>query len=504
MGSRTPILAVLVLAAFLGSGSVVGQSLSLERDTGGLVDWKLFQRGPDGYAPVPIAFSYASPEGARLEVRLRDAGDEALPDLDFSDLSWDLPASPEPSPETVSVLVPQGGNYDLEVRLVRPGDGTVLAADAVHEIAVGDVFLAGGQSNMTGNSSILEPSEPPSPDVHLFGNDYVWKLATEPMDSAVGQVDAVSADPSARHSLMLRFAKRIASEAGVPIAIVPGSSNGSSVFNWQRPADPTDRSSLYGSSVHRILAQGYDHPIRGMIWYQGESDVGNTVELYRSALQQMVDDLRYDLTAPELYFASMQLATSEIHELGAWLDLQQAQRLQADDDPRSVLAPALDLPRVDEVHLTLDGYKAAGDRLARAVLGTAYDLPQLRPAAVVCATLSPASLSEIVVGFDQEITGGDDPTLWRLVDTSGEVEIEGAVRESPSIRLLLGRSLEGLAHLSYGYSTAPDAAWVEAAGGGGAAIAFEDLPLSNACGAATAWRKLRAFRTLERRSSRWE
>src|SRR5262249_34898884 len=129
--------------------------------------------------------------------------------------------------------VPQGGNYDLAARVVDATSGAVLVTDTTRNLAVGDVFLAAGQSNMSGSNGVYEsPSdyEKPAPRVHLFGNDYRWKLAIEPMDDPTNSADPVGIDPQARSSPMLRFAKEVAQRTGVPVAIMPAAASSSSIM----------------------------------------------------------------------------------------------------------------------------------------------------------------------------------------------------------------------------------------------------------------------------------
>src|SRR5207245_8605362 len=134
----------------------------------------------------------------------------------------------------------------------RDSDQATLAQDVLSEVAVGDVFFAGGQSNMSGYTGTLAGSESPIDEVHLFHNDGLWKRASEPMDDGTDQVDEVSAEAS-EHSLMLRFAKDVFAATGVPVGIVPGPLGGSNLYSlWQPdPFDHEDRGTPYASPLPR-------------------------------------------------------------------------------------------------------------------------------------------------------------------------------------------------------------------------------------------------------------
>src|SRR5262249_22709766 len=155
----------------------------------------LFQRGPAGTATIVVPVRYRVAEPTRVELAMiAEATGLPLPGFGYNDHAQLLAAAPSTAGATVAVEladVPQGGNYDLVARLVDP-DGTVLRTDLARHLAVGDVFLAAGQSNMSGQHGFFEPPtnyETPTPLVHAFGNDHRWKLATEPVDDPTDSVD---------------------------------------------------------------------------------------------------------------------------------------------------------------------------------------------------------------------------------------------------------------------------------------------------------------------------
>lgn len=456
-------------------------ALTVRRGPEALDGWKLFQRGPDNDATIPLPVITRCPRDCRLEARLieSDTG-SVLPGFGFADLTWSLPASPGGG--HVSDLsipeVPAGGNYDMELRLLAADDDALLGEAAVTELAVGDVFLAVGQSNMSGYSGTLDPAEEPVDDVHLFGNDYDWKRGREPMDDGTDQVDRVS-EEAPFHSLMLPFAKRIADQIGVPVAIIPAPLGGTNLQNqWQRnDALPEDRGTLYGSSVYRVEVQGYDHPIRAVLWYQGEADVGRSTEAYLEDLRTLVDDYRADLEAPDLFFGNCQLATHLFaFDLEAWLSIQEAQRRYALEDPPSAVVALVDQPRSDSIHLNVAGYKEAGRRLANAVLEGSYALDAPLGPQLVSVAFESASRNRIILTYDKDVSGGA-PSLYRVANGQAPIGINAVNASGNQVRLDLAEPAEPGATITYGYSRTPDVAWVLAVDGSGTALAFRQVPI---------------------------
>jgi sialate O-acetylesterase len=454
--------------------------LSALRSPDGLTDWKLFQRGPDGTAPIPLRVAYRASAAVRLETRLSESTSGAtLPGFDFDDAPIDLEPAPSGAVSSSTIDdVPEGGNYELTIRLVDIESGAILGEESVSELAVGDVFLAAGQSNMSGYSAVLEPAEEPTPSVHLFGNDYVWKLAAEPMDAGTDQVDRVS-EETPNHSLMLRFGKEVAAGIGVPVAIIPAPLGGSNLFSqWQRREDdPDNRGTLYGSAIHRVLRQGYAHPIRGVIWYQGESDVDNGAAAYLENLRTLVANFRSDLGRPDLFFGNCQLATYLQADLDTWIPLQDAQRLHAAEDALTIIVALIDQPRSDNIHLDVAGYKEAGRRLANAVLDDLYGVPRSLGPRIVDVRFGSSARDQIVIEYDKNVTGGTR-TPFRVSDNGVPVTILGATPSGATMILQLQQPLSPTGgRVSYGYTLDPGPGLVVAEDGGGAALAFWEIPV---------------------------
>ena len=440
-------------------------TLTIAQDARWSSDWKVFQRDAAGVATIPVHAFVRSAEPAILSASIVSSSTRLpLPGHDFADHELALPALPVGALVMLDIPgVPEGGNYDVEIILRRATDGAAIGGAFLNSVAVGDVFLAGGQSNMSGYSGGLASAETPVDEAHLFGNDGLWKQAREPMDDGTDQVDLVSVETPA-HTLLLRFAKDYAAAAGVPVGIIPGPLGGTNLFSqWQRnAADHGNRGTLYGSLLRRATRQAYGAPPRGYLWYQGESDAAFSrgTAAYRADLEQLIAQSREDLAAPALPFIVVQLAVYVSADLVQGTAIQEAERQVAVADPQVALVTAVDQPLADVIHLNVDGYKVVGSRCGLAaremILGEPVDaLNDLSGA-------RSAGLGDrIDITFERDVVGGGDASLYRVADASGAPTVTSVTSTGSVVTLSLNRPLVQPATVSYGFALTPLAPWIE-------------------------------------------
>ena len=449
-------------------------TLTLRTDPSWSMDWKLFQRNSSNEANVPLKFFYRYAETVRAQARVVTAGTTSvLSGHDYSDHEIVLPAAPlGGAADLIVVGVPGGGNYDVQLRLLRDADSSELATAMLNQIAVGDVFVAGGQSNMSGRGG-FSGREQRINEVHMFHNDGLWKKAEEPVDDKIDQVDMISFDQNVGHSLMLRFAKEVRSSVGVPIGIIHGPIGGSNIESqWQRnESDRDDRGTMYGSLLHRTQLQNYDTPVRGFIWYQGEADVGRSVALYKADFEKIIADVREDYGDPNLPFIAAQLATYSGQLFDELLSIQEAQRQVADEDPNTRLATTIDQPRGDQVHLIQEGLKQVGVRFAEAARSLIYG-EAITPLLTLTEARRTIGAGEVELVYDGDISGGD-AVLYRVTDSVGSLNITSVATAGAIVTLTLDRPLQGGATVSYGYSDLPTAAWIKDLQGVPVALFYE-------------------------------
>jgi sialate O-acetylesterase len=115
------------------------------------------------------------------------------------------------------------------------------------------------------------------------------------------------------------------------------------------PAGPNYPSVLYNAMIAPLIP----YPIRGAIWYQGESNAGRALQ-YRTLLPTMIADWRARWGVGEFPFLIVQLANfmarSSTPAESAWAELREAQALTVTALPNVGLATAIDIGEANDIH----------------------------------------------------------------------------------------------------------------------------------------------------------
>lgn len=186
------------------------------------------------------------------------------------------------------------GQYTVQYRL----SNSPQVSASVDFISVGDVFLCYGQSNMVGQGLSNQTYSPSANGVRasLFGNDDNWKELSDPYDSAVNQVDAISQDGSLGGSWILRFANIWLSNSDVPVGFIPAANSGEAIAALSKNSSTRlNGLNLYESMSRRANAVG---GIKAVLYEQGEADANNsrgtTGAVYQASLEQLANDINSD------------------------------------------------------------------------------------------------------------------------------------------------------------------------------------------------------------------
>lgn len=426
---------------------------------GGPTDWTIVQQDAAGIGHFAVQGRWVGQAPGRVEVRLVH---EALGAAVSRELDW-RPAetSSDGTWRTVLESVPAGGLYRLETRY-RPSSQTAgewsPRGDMRHFLGVGDLWVIAGQSNSAGYGR--EPvGDPPELGVHLFRNSGQWALATHPMNESTDTVHPVNreqANPG--HAPYLQFGRTMQRALGHPIGLVQTSLGGSPLSAWN-PTE-TGGAGLFANMVRCVTHVG--GRVRGVLWYQGESDAGGTnAESYAERFAAAVAAWRQALNQAELPVLTVQLNryTGEGDARG-WSLVREAQRQVAHRVPGVAVVPAFDLPLSDAIHTSSHGNLLLGARLAQAALGFVHGRPvDWRAPEVTVARRNPAG-SEIELHFAPVTSRMDSlapaAACFVVEDADGSVPIDKiGFPGDARVVLTLARSMGGNAVVHGGYGANP-------------------------------------------------
>lgn len=234
-----------------------------------------------------------------------------------------------------------------------------------------DLYLLAGQSNMSGRGNLSEvPTFTNASRITMFANDWTWKAASEPVDSAFNQQLSVSLDNPVGAGPSMAFADRMVTLRNNDVGLIPCSKGSSSIQDWNPSYSYW---SLYGGGVaaaKEALKQS-GTVFKGVIFWQGESDTYNTslLNAWPRNMWLFINGLRQDFNNPTLPIVFAQLSknpTTRAAEFPQWAALKNLQ--WGFRDPSIKMITTEDLPvQSDELHCTTAGAVTAGIRFADAM-----------------------------------------------------------------------------------------------------------------------------------------
>lgn len=294
------------------------------------------------------------------------------------------------------VKTPAAGWRKYSIRI--SGDGSSIT---VRNVLVGEVWLASGQSNMEmplkgwpfcpmdgSDEVIFAPSD--EDGVRMFN---VPKAeSNDPVAEVEGQW--LLSKPEQRPEMSATayfFAKKLRETLNVPIGIIHSSYGGTMVECWASREVaaswglPLDEESLmemnewsrqcatYNKMLHPL--EGYT--IKGVIWYQGCSNVGN-YETYAQRFTDVMNEWRKNWNQGEFPVYIVEIAPY-VYGSNAGQYLRDQQWKSAKMLPNCDIVPTNDLVHEYEQHNIHPGQKKpVGDRLAALALKNDYGYSSLR------------------------------------------------------------------------------------------------------------------------------
>ena len=224
---------------------------------------------------------------------------------------------------------------------------------------------------------------------------------------------------------MLAFGDDRFSLNPMPTDVIPLSENWKHHAGADMPSCPSGDVSLQNMPTTLYNAVVYPlapYAIRGVVWYQGESNTGNPAP-YAGMLRKMMNNWRTLWKDPKLPFCIVQLANymepSEQPQRSSWAQLREAQRQVAGNDPYAALAVAIDLGETVDIHPLRK--KELAERVGLCLDKLAYHKNvRLSPQ----PTHAKVEGNQVVVSFDQSLR----------LDEQAEFELAGADHQFVNVK----------------------------------------------------------------------
>jgi len=285
-----------------------------------------------------------------------------------------------------------GGPYEMTIS----GNNEIV----LHNVLVGDVWVCGGQSNMhfqmqayadrskNRPEAVVEQYESMIADtsprnLRLMLIDKISRAQPQENVQIVKEFDNSWRELSPEHTavfsaLGFMFGRKLNEDIGVPIGLIDANKGGTRAELWMpidlfggTPPSEDGPSSLYNG----IIAPLQPFAIKGVIWYQGESNAGTVADClaYGSTFPDLIRAWRRDWRQGDFTFLFVQLASfrkkaeEPVDELWPLLRDSQVKALAL---PNTGMAVAIDLGEEDDIHPYRK--QAVAERLALAAKRVAY------------------------------------------------------------------------------------------------------------------------------------
>jgi len=317
------------------------------------------------------------------------------------DPSWPYPGSDGPHPTTatadgrwrVNFMTPgAGGPHTLTVR----GKNEIVLKD----VLMGEVWVCSGQSNMQwgvqqADNAQQEIAAANHPQLRLFQAQRA--IAVAPADDISGAWSVCTPTTIPGFSATAYyFGRKLHSELGVPVGLISTNWGGTVVEAWtsaealaavgefgdalsllkDATVDSVGGASLdqlhqnYPTALYNgMIAPIIPFGIRGVIWYQGESN-RTRAEQYRKLFPAMIQDWRTRWELGDFPFYFVQIAPYRYgNDTGEAAELREAQTMTL-SLPNTGMCVTMDIGNPADIHPT--NKQTVGARLARWALARDY------------------------------------------------------------------------------------------------------------------------------------
>jgi sialate O-acetylesterase len=360
-------------------------------------------------------------------------------------LVWGF-ASPH---ETVSIIIQDKsfttkasaqGQWEINLKKLNPGGPYAMHISSgnenllIKEVYVGEVWIAGGQSNM---AFTLDKSLHGTQEIASAQNSNI-RFAMVPMlsfngDKVRGNLSwqaATSAHVAPMSAVAYYFAKQLQSRLSVPVGIICCYKGGTAAEVWmsreslisnkkyapivytyenfvqlrgesqynEQFANYNSKLKIYNDSVkagyknalrpeepmgekhykrpyglyNTMFKRILPYTAKGVIWYQGEANASRS-EQYRTLFPALIAEWRKDFRNKHLPFYFVQLSNYDHPAYGnrpMWAELREAQLFTWKNTPKTGMAVSIDVGEKNDIHPT--NKQPVGERLAAIALRQLY------------------------------------------------------------------------------------------------------------------------------------
>jgi len=416
---------------------------------------------------------------------------------------------------TAETVADKLGRWDA---LLQPGGAggpftmEVVASNTIHiaDILVGDVWLASGQSNMElGTKSAMNAEEETKhaerPNIRLF---HVARRSSDFPQEDVETRGWVLCGPETVadfSAVAYFFGREIEKDQHVPIGLIEADWGGTPAETWtsakalsataglmpawstwaevseketsarlertwedqQRQAAKAAgkpepkfpwhaelRSELPGGAFNGMIAPLVSFPIRGVIWYQGESNTGiDRAYYYQSLFSTLIGDWRERWGQGDFPFLYVQLANFIAGPENHWPEVREAQRRSLNVS-QTGMAVTIDIGDPEQIHPT--NKQEVGRRLSLLARSLAYN-ENLETSGPLYKTKMREGAS-IRLYFDHVKSGltlhGDALTGFEIADPQGKYFAAKARVDGETVVVTSSEVQEPTA-VRYGWSASP-------------------------------------------------
>jgi hypothetical protein len=259
-----------------------------------------------------------------------------------------------------------------------------------------DLWVLAGQSNMQGYAVLREQAKPDR-RIMMLNMDNKWMVAQEPVHrlyeaaAPIHRTLIVAGSSPAEYNKLkaqsqllavggvgpgLFFAQHLVNNGVTGVGLIPSAHGGTSMDQWSPALKEKGDDSLYGAMINRIKSVG--GKIKGVLWYQGESDTDEKMSLvYEQKMLDFIDSLRRDVNDPQLPILIVQIGRYVCNDLPASKGIAMEQVRESQRHIMSLrsnvyMVTGIDLPLDDVVHISFEGQKRLGNRLAEVALTKVY------------------------------------------------------------------------------------------------------------------------------------